>query len=105
MRRAMLYREDLDAAVFIGGMEGILEEPEGVRKPQGNRASCVPAGATIDKTLGDIDNKYWTHGCGSGKLEGAKQHVRCPMDSRSPVSHSYGCWCGDEQGGRCQRDY
>ena len=26
MRKAMLSREDLDAAVFIGGMEGILEE-------------------------------------------------------------------------------
>lgn len=28
MRKAMLSREDLDAAVFIGGMEGILEEYE-----------------------------------------------------------------------------
>lgn len=28
MRRAMLSREDLDAAVFIGGMEGILQEYE-----------------------------------------------------------------------------
>lgn len=28
MRRAMLSRDDLDAAVFIGGMEGVLEEYE-----------------------------------------------------------------------------
>jgi SLOG cluster3 family len=28
MRKAMLSQEDLDAAVFIGGMEGILEEYE-----------------------------------------------------------------------------
>ena len=31
-------------------------------------------GATIDKTLGDIDNKYWTRGCGGVRLETARQY-------------------------------
>ena len=63
MRRAMLSREDLCAAVFIGGMEGILEEydlfkeyhPEAVVLP-------VPSsgGAALDlaKAIGAGDGSY-----------------------------------------------
>ena len=47
-------------------------------------------GATIDKTLSEIDNKYWTRICKRVRLEAAKQHVRCPMD-RSFLGVSIDC--------------
>lgn len=54
MRRAMLSREDLDAAVFIGGMEGILEEYElftGLHPKSKIIPVPAPGGAAMDLAI------------------------------------------------------
>lgn len=51
MRKAMLSREDLDAAVFVGGMEGILEEYElfvGLHPKSKVVTVAAPGGAARD---------------------------------------------------------
>ncbi len=63
MRRAMLSRPDLEAAIFIGGMEGIFEECHLFKTLQGANARAIaltaPGGAAAE-LAGRFDVEQWS---------------------------------------------